>query len=246
MTLVTFVEYWILFWACWPPGDAEVDILESATLEMEGEACLEFWYRAPFAAEGSELRALVKSSTRLVEIWSSPALPGDSWRQVFIPLNIIEPETRVKWHICNHKVANLTPFLLVNSWAFWGCPFHTKSQHHHLLFSDHSNTFPVFSWKHVASNWVYTMSTRISKWWLSVFHQVVFEAAQAVSMEQQIAFHRIGVRRGPCGNYSFLPLLQYKKKQPTFGSINKYKIKKITLYIQVYLRDGHKTNIFCH
>ncbi|XP_036940657.1 zonadhesin-like isoform X2 [Acanthopagrus latus] len=103
-------------------GDAEVDILESATLEMEGEACLEFWYRAPFAAEGSELRALVKSSTRLVEIWSSPALPGDSWRQVFIPLNIIEPETRV-----------------------------------------------------------------------------VFEAAQAVSMEQQIAFHRIGVRRGPCG-----------------------------------------------
>ncbi|KAM8728269.1 uncharacterized protein AB9X84_001627 [Acanthopagrus schlegelii] len=103
-------------------GDAEVDILESATLEMEGEACLEFWYRAPFAAEGSELRALVKSSTRLVEIWSSPALPGDSWRQVFIPLNIIEPET-----------------------------------------------------------------------------QVVFEAARAVSMEQQIAFHRIGVRRGPCG-----------------------------------------------
>ncbi|XP_030259603.1 zonadhesin isoform X3 [Sparus aurata] len=103
-------------------GDAEVDILESAPLEMEGEACLEFWYRAPFAAEGSELRALVKSSTRLVEIWTSPALPGDSWRQVFIPLNIIEPETKV-----------------------------------------------------------------------------VFEAVQAVSMEQQIAFHRIGVRRGSCG-----------------------------------------------
>lgn len=142
MTLVTFVEYWIFLWACWPPGDAEVDILESAPLEMEGEACLEFWYRAPFAAEGSELRALVKSSTRLVEIWTSPALPGDSWRQVFIPLNIIEPETKVKWHICNHKVANLTPFLLVNSRAFRGRPFHTKSWHYRLSFFEHSITFP--------------------------------------------------------------------------------------------------------
>ncbi|XP_073347782.1 uncharacterized protein [Pagrus major] len=76
-------------------GDAEVDILESGPLEMEGEACLEFWYHAPAAAEGSELRVLVKSSTRVVEIWTSSVLPGDSWKQVFIPLNIIEPDTQV-------------------------------------------------------------------------------------------------------------------------------------------------------
>lgn len=168
MTLVTFVEYWIFLWACWPPGDAEVDILESAPLEMEGEACLEFWYRAPFAAEGSELRALVKSSTRLVEIWTSPALPGDSWRQVFIPLNIIEPETKVKWHICNHKVRTSPHSCLWTAEPFEDALFIPNHDTIAFRFLSIPSLFPVFSWKHVASIkftistyliWIYCLCT---------------------------------------------------------------------------------------
>lgn len=81
-----------------PPEDVPVKILESGTLD-QGEACLEFWYLAPVAANGSELRVLLKSSAGLVEIWTSPALSRSSWRQVFVPLNIIESGTQVKWHI---------------------------------------------------------------------------------------------------------------------------------------------------
>ncbi|KAK5859922.1 hypothetical protein PBY51_021438 [Eleginops maclovinus] len=72
-----------------------VTILESGPLVLKGEACLEFWYLAPAAAYGITLRTLLKSSTGLREIWTSPVLPRDSWRQVFVPLNIIEPGTRV-------------------------------------------------------------------------------------------------------------------------------------------------------
>ncbi|XP_035526323.1 uncharacterized protein LOC118334508 [Morone saxatilis] len=75
--------------------DVAVNILESGPLGLVGEACLEFWYLAPDAAKGSELRALLKSSTGLVELWTSPPLPKDSWRQVFVPLNIIEPGTQI-------------------------------------------------------------------------------------------------------------------------------------------------------
>ncbi|KAI4810062.1 hypothetical protein KUCAC02_018912 [Chaenocephalus aceratus] len=46
-------------------------------------------------AYGTALRTLLKSSTGPREIWTSPALPRDSWRQVFVPLNIIEPGTEV-------------------------------------------------------------------------------------------------------------------------------------------------------
>lgn len=73
-----------------------MNMLESGPLGLEGEACLEFWYLAPVAANGSELRALLKSNNGLEEIWTSPALPRDSWRQVFVHLNIIEPGTKVK------------------------------------------------------------------------------------------------------------------------------------------------------
>uniref|UniRef100_A0A3B4XQK3 Zonadhesin n=1 Tax=Seriola lalandi dorsalis TaxID=1841481 RepID=A0A3B4XQK3_SERLL len=75
--------------------DRAVSILESGPLGLEGEACLEFWYQAPVAANGSELRAILKSSDGRVEIWASPALPGNTWRQVFVPLNSIKPRTQV-------------------------------------------------------------------------------------------------------------------------------------------------------
>lgn len=74
-----------------------MNILESGALD-QGEACLEFWYMAPVAANGSELRVLFQSSAGLVEIWTSPALPTSSWKQVFVPLNIITSGTQVKWH----------------------------------------------------------------------------------------------------------------------------------------------------
>ncbi|XP_033961351.1 zonadhesin-like isoform X2 [Pseudochaenichthys georgianus] len=73
----------------------DVTVLESGPLVLEGEAYLEFWYLAPVAAYGTALRTLLKSSMGLREIWTSPALPRDSWRQVFVPLNIIEPGTQV-------------------------------------------------------------------------------------------------------------------------------------------------------
>ncbi|KAJ4936881.1 hypothetical protein JOQ06_001467 [Pogonophryne albipinna] len=73
----------------------DVTVLVSGPLVLEGKACLEFWYLAPVAAYGTALRTLLKSSTGLREIWTSPVLPRDSWRQVFVPLNIIEPGTQV-------------------------------------------------------------------------------------------------------------------------------------------------------
>ncbi|XP_069367815.1 mucin-2 isoform X2 [Paralichthys olivaceus] len=75
--------------------DVAVSIFESGRLGMEGEACLEFWYQSPVTANGSELRAFLKSSDGLVEIWTSPILPRNSWTQVFVPLNIVKPESRV-------------------------------------------------------------------------------------------------------------------------------------------------------
>ncbi|XP_074544748.1 zonadhesin [Halichoeres trimaculatus] len=67
-----------------------VTVLESGPLELQSEACLEFWYLT-----GSELRTLLRSSIDEVEIWSSPALPGGEWRQVFVPLNVMEPGIQV-------------------------------------------------------------------------------------------------------------------------------------------------------
>ncbi|XP_071398227.1 zonadhesin [Centroberyx affinis] len=96
-----------------------VSSLESNVLRLEGEACLEFWYLAPVT---SDLKVLLKSSTGLVEIWTSPALDRGSWRQVFVPLSITETGT-----------------------------------------------------------------------------QVVFEAVQGLSIEEQVAVDHIGVRRGQCG-----------------------------------------------
>ncbi|XP_070412209.1 MAM and LDL-receptor class A domain-containing protein 1 isoform X2 [Nothobranchius furzeri] len=76
-------------------GDVKLDTLESHPLEFVGEACLEFWYLAPVASRGSELRALLKSSTGLVEIWTSPALPRNSWKQSFISLTISDPGSQI-------------------------------------------------------------------------------------------------------------------------------------------------------
>lgn len=96
--------YYIVLNAFSHSGDVAVNILESAPLGLAGTACLEFWYLTPAAANGSELRALLKSSIGLQEIWTSPALPRDSWRQVFVPLNINETGSQVncrKPHISN-------------------------------------------------------------------------------------------------------------------------------------------------
>ncbi|KAM4605275.1 zonadhesin [Polymixia lowei] len=76
------------------PEDVSVSSLESRPLGLEGGACLEFWYRAPLAANGSELRAALKDSAGQVEIWTSPALDDDYWRQVFVSLNVTETGTR--------------------------------------------------------------------------------------------------------------------------------------------------------
>ncbi|KAM6989301.1 uncharacterized protein LKV04_008985 [Tautogolabrus adspersus] len=72
-------------------GDVAVNTLESGPLGMEGEACLEFWYLA-----GSDVRALLISSLGQVEIWSSPAaFPEETWRHVFVPLNVMDAGTQV-------------------------------------------------------------------------------------------------------------------------------------------------------
>ncbi|XP_057712928.1 MAM and LDL-receptor class A domain-containing protein 1 isoform X2 [Corythoichthys intestinalis] len=68
------------------------DRIESEALN-QGEACLEFWYLA--RPDTFKVGALLKSSIGLVEIWTSPGPPQDSWRQVLVPLSIIEPETKV-------------------------------------------------------------------------------------------------------------------------------------------------------
>ncbi|KAL7387655.1 hypothetical protein ABVT39_026836 [Epinephelus coioides] len=81
-------------WTQWKSEDFVVTILESGPLGLEGEACLEFWYISPVLTDGSELRVLLRSSAGLKEIWTLTALPRDSWRQVFVPLNVIEPGTQ--------------------------------------------------------------------------------------------------------------------------------------------------------
>ncbi|CAG5896753.1 unnamed protein product [Menidia menidia] len=73
------------------PKDATIAVLKSPPLEIAAEACLEFWYLAPASSNGSELRALLNSSIGQMEIWASPAVPRDAWRQVFVPLTITEP-----------------------------------------------------------------------------------------------------------------------------------------------------------
>ncbi|XP_042070700.1 zonadhesin [Haplochromis burtoni] len=80
-------------------GDFAVNVSESGPLGIEGQACLEFWYLVPVAANGSELRVLLKNSVGSVEIWTSPALPQNEWRQAFVPLNITESRTRVVFEV---------------------------------------------------------------------------------------------------------------------------------------------------
>ncbi|KAM8849735.1 uncharacterized protein AB9W97_021314 isoform 2-T2 [Spinachia spinachia] len=75
--------------------DGKVTALESGPLKLEGAACLEFWYSSPAATNGTELRVLLKSSVGLIEIWTLPPRHKDAWRQVFVPLDIINPGTQV-------------------------------------------------------------------------------------------------------------------------------------------------------
>ncbi|KAM9356409.1 zonadhesin-like isoform 2-T2 [Pholidichthys leucotaenia] len=72
-----------------------VDILESGPLGIEGPACLEFWYLTPAAPKGSELQVLLKDSIGQIQIWTSPALPPNAWRQALVSLNATEPVTQV-------------------------------------------------------------------------------------------------------------------------------------------------------
>lgn len=77
-------------------GEAVVNLLESAALGLEGEACLEFRYLSPVPEEVYQLRALSNSSSGLREIWTSPEVPSNSWRQVFVQLIVTELGTKVK------------------------------------------------------------------------------------------------------------------------------------------------------
>lgn len=74
-------------------------MLASGLLGLEGEACLEFWYQAPVGLNGSELRAILSSSDGQEEVWASSAEPGNTWRQVFVPLKIIPLRSQVKVHV---------------------------------------------------------------------------------------------------------------------------------------------------
>lgn len=78
------------------PESGAVNILASGPLVLEGEACLEFWYHAPVAPNGSESRVILNSSDGRVQVWASPAQPGNTWRQVFVPMTIIKPRSQVK------------------------------------------------------------------------------------------------------------------------------------------------------
>lgn len=93
-----FIYYMFLLHFLNVPEPVIVNTLESGPLGIQGEACLEFWYLAPIAAEGSELRVLLKSSAGRLEIWSSPALARDAWRRVLIPLYLTEQGAQVKCH----------------------------------------------------------------------------------------------------------------------------------------------------
>ncbi|XP_027875279.1 zonadhesin isoform X2 [Xiphophorus couchianus] len=82
-------------WTSSQAGDVTMEILASHPLTITGKACLEFWHLASGVSSGTTLRALLKSGLRQVEIWTSPPLPRDAWRQVSVPLNLTEPGTQV-------------------------------------------------------------------------------------------------------------------------------------------------------
>ncbi|XP_032421822.1 LOW QUALITY PROTEIN: zonadhesin [Xiphophorus hellerii] len=82
-------------WTSSQAGDVTMKILASHPLTITGKACLEFWHLASGVSSGATLRALLKSGLRQVEIWTSPPLPRDAWRQVSVPLNLTEPGTQV-------------------------------------------------------------------------------------------------------------------------------------------------------
>lgn len=108
------------------PKNVKLNVLESHPLQFYGEACLEFWYLAPAASNGSELHVLLKTNTSLVEIWNSPALPRNAWRQVTVPLNISEPDTKVKDTLMKIKLLFLqllcTFLFCVILDCVWSCP----------------------------------------------------------------------------------------------------------------------------
>ncbi|XP_043990493.1 zonadhesin-like isoform X2 [Gambusia affinis] len=85
-------------------ADGTVEILASHPLTITGKACLEFWH----LASGDTLRALLKSGMRQVEIWTSPPLPRDAWRQVLVPLNLTEPGTQVIFEAVHPLTADQT------------------------------------------------------------------------------------------------------------------------------------------
>ncbi|XP_068197093.1 mucin-2 [Antennarius striatus] len=78
-----------------------VSILESGPLRLEWDACLEFWYLDPVTAGGSELHVQLKSSIGLKEIWASPFFPRNFWKQVFIPISITVPGTKVVFEVAS-------------------------------------------------------------------------------------------------------------------------------------------------
>lgn len=86
------------FFLC-PLPFVAVSTLNTGPLSLEGPACLEFWYLSPVLPNVLTLTVYLKSSDGFERVWSQTAqsMSGrKTWTQVFVPLNLVKPGTKVK------------------------------------------------------------------------------------------------------------------------------------------------------